>query len=48
MPKNVVQYDLFIFCPGDITNEIRIIEDAVLQLGLTLKTCKYQYSTNDK
>lgn len=33
MPKNVVQYDLLISCPGDITNEIRIIEDAVSQFN---------------
>lgn len=24
MPKNVVQYDLLISCPGDITTEISI------------------------
>ena len=33
MPKNVVQYDLLISCPGDITSEIRIIEDAVSQFN---------------
>lgn len=46
MPKNVVQYDLLISCPGDITNEIKIIEDAVSQfnaqfsdaLGISVRT----------
>lgn len=46
MPKNVVQYDLLISCPGDIENEIRIIEDAVSQfntqfsdaLGISVRT----------
>lgn len=33
MPKNVVQYDLLISCPGDIINEIKIIEDAVSQFN---------------
>lgn len=33
MPKNVVQYDLLISCPGDIINEISIIEDAVSQFN---------------
>ena len=33
MPKNVVQYDLLISCPGDITTEISIIEDAVSQFN---------------
>ena len=33
MPKNVVQYDLLVSCPGDITSEIRIIEDAVSQFN---------------
>jgi len=27
MPRNVVQYDLLISCPGDITSEISVIED---------------------
>ena len=35
MPRNVVQYDLLISCPGDITSEISVIEDAVLQLILS-------------
>lgn len=46
MPKNVVQYDLLISCPGDITTEIKIIEDAVSQfntqfsdaLGISVRT----------
>lgn len=46
MPKNIVQYDLLISCPGDITNEISIIEDAVSQfntqfsdaLGISIRT----------
>ena len=46
MPKNVVQYDLLISCPGDITSEISVIEDAVLQfntqfsdaLGISIRT----------
>ena len=46
MPKNIVQYDLLISCPGDITSEISIIEDAVLQfntqfsdaLGISIRT----------
>ena len=46
MPKNIVQYDLLISCPGDITSEISIIEDAVLQfntqfsdaLGISVRT----------
>ena len=46
MPRNVVQYDLLISCPGDITSEISIIEDAVLQfntqfsdaLGISIRT----------
>lgn len=33
MPKNVVQYDLLISCPRDITTEISIIEDAVSQFN---------------
>lgn len=46
MPKNVVQYDLLISCPGDIKTEIGIIEDAVEQfntqfsdvLGISIRT----------
>lgn len=46
MPKNIIQYDLLISCPGDITSEIRIIEDAVSQfntqfsdaLGISVRT----------
>ena len=46
MPKNIVQYDLLISCPGDITSEVSIIEDAVLQfntqfsdaLGISIRT----------
>lgn len=33
MPKDVVQYDFLISCPGDITDEVRIIEDAVSQFN---------------
>ena len=29
MPKNITQYNLLISCPGDITNEIKIIEEVV-------------------
>ena len=29
MPKNVTQYDLLISCPGDITDEINIVEEVV-------------------
>ena len=46
MPKNIVQYDLLISCPGDITSEIPVIEDAVSQfntqfsdaLGISIRT----------
>ncbi len=46
MPKNVTQYDLLISCPGDIENEIKIIDDAVTQfntqfsdaLGISIRT----------
>ena len=46
MPKNVIQYDLLISCPGDITNEISIINDVVSQfntqfsdaLGISIRT----------
>ncbi len=46
MPKNIVQYDLLISCPGDVINEIPIIEDAVSQfntqfsdaLGINIRT----------
>ena len=46
MPKNVIQYDLLISCPGDIENEIKIIDDAVSQfntqfsdaLGISIRT----------
>ena len=33
MPKNIIQYDLLISCPGDVTSEIGIIEDAVSQFN---------------
>jgi len=33
MPKNVVQYDLLISCPGDITAELGIIDDVVAQFN---------------
>ena len=29
MPKNVTQYDLLISCPGDIADEINLINNAV-------------------
>ena len=46
MPKNVTQYDLLISCPGDIQDEIAIIESAVDQfntqfsdaLGISVRT----------
>ena len=46
MPKNITQYDLLISCPGDITNEINIIENSVSQfnsqfsdaLGISIRT----------
>ena len=46
MPKNVTQYDLLISCPGDIENEIKIVDDAVTQfntqfsdtLGISIRT----------
>ena len=46
MPRNVIQYDLLISCPGDITDEINIIDDAVSQfntqfsdsLGISVRT----------
>ncbi len=46
MSKNVVQYDLLISCPGDITSEIKIIENVVSQfntqfsdiLGISVRT----------
>lgn len=46
MPKEIVQYDLLISCPGDITDEIKLIEEAVAQfntqfsdvLGITVRT----------
>lgn len=50
MPKNIVQYDLLISCPGDITSEISIIKDAVSQfntqfsdaLGIRVRTKHWQ------
>lgn len=52
MPKNIVQYDLLISCPGDITNEIDIIEKVVSQfneqfsdtLGISIRTRHWQKS----
>ena len=46
MPKNIIQYVLLISCPGDITSEIDIIEDAVSRfnalfsdtLGISVRT----------
>ena len=46
MPKNITQYDLLISCPGDITEEIDIINNAVRQfndlysdhLGISVRT----------
>ena len=46
MPKNLVQYDLLISCPGDIISELSIIEDAGSQfntqfsdaLGISIRT----------
>lgn len=46
MPKNVIQYDLLISCPGDIISEVDIIENAVSQfntqfsdaLGISVRT----------
>ena len=46
MPKEIIQYDLLISCPGDITDEIKLIEDAVAQfntqfsdvLGISVRT----------
>ena len=29
MPRNVIQYDLLISCPGDIKEELSLIEQAV-------------------
>ena len=34
MPKNITQYDLLISCPGDITDEIGIVEEVVAKLFL--------------
>lgn len=34
MPKNITQYDLLISCPGDITDEIGIVEE-----GEIVKCC---------
>ena len=34
MPKNVVQYDLLISCPGDITTEISIIAVSYTHLAI--------------
>lgn len=50
MPKNITQYDLLISCPGDITNEIDIIENSVSQfnsqfsdaLGISIRTKHWQ------
>ena len=50
MPKNIIQYDLLISCPGDITSEIDIIEDTVIQfntqfsdaLGISIRTKRWQ------
>ena len=46
MSKNIIQYDLLISCPGDITSEINIIENSVSQfnsqfsdaLGISVRT----------
>ena len=46
MPKNITQYDLLISCPGDITEEIKIINEAVQKfndlysdtLGISVRT----------
>ena len=46
MPKNISQYDLLISCPGDVTNEISIIESVVSRfntlfsdvLGINIRT----------
>lgn len=53
MPKNITQYDLLISCPGDITNEIDIIEDSVSQfnsqfsdaLGISIRTKHWKKSS---
>lgn len=50
MPRNVVQYDLLISCPGDVSSEIGIIEKAVSQfnvqfsdtLGISIRTKHWQ------
>ena len=50
MPKKIIQYDLLISCPGDITSEIDIIEDTVIQfntqfsdaLGISIRTKRWQ------
>ena len=33
MPKNITQYDLLISCPGDVQDEIRLIEETVNQFN---------------
>lgn len=33
MSKNVTQYDLLVSCPGDVSNELKIIEDIVNQFN---------------
>ena len=50
MPKNMLQYDLLISCPGDIQNEIDIIDKVVSQfnnqfsdtLGISIRTKYWQ------
>lgn len=53
MPQNVQLYDLLISCPGDITREISLIEDAVKEfnelyadvLGITIRTRHWSQSS---
>ena len=53
MPKSITQYDLLISCPGDITDEVSIIEDVVADfnqqftkpLGISIQTRHWSKSS---
>jgi len=53
MPKNVTLYKLLISCPGDITDEIELINDSVIkfnelysdELGITIQTKHWSKSS---
>ena len=53
MPKNVIQYDLLISCPGDIKEEKEVIQKAVSQfnelysdvLNIAIRTRDWKHSS---